>query len=311
MIENPKVSILLRNLNEVENLKILFKLFNLQTYDNFEVVFLDSGSVDGSVKFVENFESKFKISINHIKKSDFTFGRALNKCLDYSNSPKYVISLSAHCFPLKEDFIENYVQLFKKSKAKIIYGKQSGYKYSKLSEASHLNSWFGNNYGKQINHPFTNNGNCGYDIEVFDMFKFNEELTGCEDIEIAYRLLQNDGEIIYGKGIEVHHYHTENFKNIYNRYLRESIALNRIFPYRFTKRQFILSFFRQVFKDIRFKLQNKEFNSRNLSSILSYRLVKNYAHLRGFGERTISWDDIYNYSEVIKLTKNLYKHYLE
>lgn len=310
MITSPKVSILLRNLNESQNLKILFNILNDQTYENFEVVFLDSGSTDNSVQIAETFESKYNITVKHISKSEFTFGRALNKCFEYSNSPKYVISLSAHCFPVNNDFIKNYVDLFLESNADIIFGKQSGYKDSKLSEASHLNTWFGDVYGTKKNNPFSNNGNCGYDAEIFKKIKFNEELTGCEDIDLASKVLENNGKIIYGKGIEVEHYHDENLKTIFYRYYREALALNKIYPYKFKKREFILSLIKQTYKDIYFKFKNSSYQSRSIVSIFLYRLVKNYAHYKGFKEMNIPSIKIYNYVDDGTYSKNLYKHYL-
>ena len=50
-----KATILIRCLNEVENLKILFPILESQNNKNFEVVFIDSGSSDGSFEFVQNF----------------------------------------------------------------------------------------------------------------------------------------------------------------------------------------------------------------------------------------------------------------
>lgn len=310
MSDSPKVSILLRNLNESQNLKLLFDILNQQTYNNFEVVFLDSGSTDNSVHLAETFKSNYNISVHHINKNEFTFGRALNRCIEYSNSPKYVISLSAHCFPVDKNFIKNYVNLFLETNADIVFGKQSGFIKSKLSEASHLNTWFGEDYGIRSNNPFTNNGNCGYKIEIFENLKFNEELTGCEDIDLASKILENNGKIIYGKGLEVQHYHDENLKIIFYRYYREALALNKIYPYKFKISELLLSLIKQTKKDINFKFKTKSYQSRSLLNILLYRIVKNYAHFRGFKENTISSKKIYNYSDDDVYSKRLYEQYL-
>ena len=53
-----KATILIRCLNEVKNLKILLPLLEKQTFQDFEIVFIDSGSTDGSYKFVESYNSK-------------------------------------------------------------------------------------------------------------------------------------------------------------------------------------------------------------------------------------------------------------
>lgn len=307
--KSPKVSILIRCLNEYENLKILLNLLNNQTYNNFEVVFLDSGSTDNSINFVQNFKSNYKISFNQISKSKFTFGRALNKCIEYSNSPNYVISLSAHCFPVRNDFVENYVNFFKNKNVKIVYGKQSGYKNSRLSEASHLERWFGNNYGVQIESPFTNNGNCAYDIEIFKKFKFNEKLTGCEDIEFALKVLKANGDIVYGSGVEVFHYHKENLKQIYNRFYREAKALRIILPYKYNILDFIKHFIKKIFTDLQFKSKVKKYQSRSLIEILSYNFMQFLGFYMGYNGKLDLNSKIYNNSDE-KLVKSFYKHYL-
>ena len=63
-----KATILIRCLNEVKNLKILLPLLEKQTFQDFEIVFIDSGSTDGSYKFVESYNSKLKIILETIPK---------------------------------------------------------------------------------------------------------------------------------------------------------------------------------------------------------------------------------------------------
>ncbi|MEL0245504.1 MAG: hypothetical protein VW916_07140, partial [Flavobacteriaceae bacterium] len=113
-----------------------------------------------------------------------------------------------------------------------------------------------------------------------------------------------------GEGIEVQHYHDENLKTVYYRYFREALALNKIYPYKFTKRKFIYSFLVQSKKDIDFKFKTKNYNSRSIFDILGYRFIKNYAHLKGFNQKEIPSKKIYNYTQEDILSQNLYKHYL-
>ncbi|BCV01095.1 hypothetical protein CM15mP35_04730 [bacterium] len=70
-----------------------------------------------------------------------------------------VISLSAHCFPTSNLWIDNYLASFKKSdKIGIVYGRQIAHKMTKYSEQSVLTKLFGEKSGFQ-NHSFNNNGN--------------------------------------------------------------------------------------------------------------------------------------------------------
>lgn len=312
MNAEPKVSLLVRNLNEENNLKILFNRLNSQNYKNFEVVFLDSGSTDNSVKFVESFIANFKIIIKHIDKEEFTFGRALNKCIEYAKDPKYVISLSAHCFPTSNDFIKNYVDIFEKNNSKIVFGAQLGYKDSMISEACHLNTWFSNDYGETSENPFSNNGNCGYEYSIFSDFKFDEALTGCEDIDLARKILDSGYSIFYGDKIAVEHFHQESYKTVYLRYLREAVALNSIFPYSFKFRHLLIGTIRETIRDIKFRKKTNAYQNRSLIDILRYRFAKNVGHYKGFGLNKNIDSNIYYYPKIKneKFTKNLYERYL-
>ena len=71
-----KASILIRCLNELDNLKILFPILESQTFKKFEIIFIDSGSTDGSFEFVKNYKSEIPIILEKIDKSIFSFGSA-------------------------------------------------------------------------------------------------------------------------------------------------------------------------------------------------------------------------------------------
>lgn len=312
-MNTPKVSVLIRNLNEEKNLKILFPILNSQSYNNFDVIFLDSGSSDNSIEFVKNFKSKFKIIIDHIAKEEFSFGKALNLCANLAKNSEYIISLSAHCFPVSEHFIENYVKNFKETKSEIIYGKQTGYKNSLISEASHLENWFDNDFGIKKLNPFSNNGNCGYKYSVWRELKFNEKLTGCEDIEFAIRALKKGYNIAYCDEITVEHFHLENKHSIFIRYFREAMALNSIYEYKFTIFNFLRNLTIETLNDIIFKLKNKKFSNNKLTSIFIYRFYKQVGHYKGFKNQNFSNNyKIYYYDDFndTVLKNNLFKKYL-
>ena len=64
-----KISIVVRCLNENENLKILIPLLISQTEKNFEIVFVDSGSNDGTIDTISSYLDRYKnIFLFHINK---------------------------------------------------------------------------------------------------------------------------------------------------------------------------------------------------------------------------------------------------
>ena len=108
-----KASILIRCLNELDNLRILFPLLESQTFKDFEIIFIDSGSTDGSFEFVKNYKSEIPIILEEIDKSMFSFGRSLNMAANKSTYKDKLISLSAHCFPTSDEWLEKILINFK------------------------------------------------------------------------------------------------------------------------------------------------------------------------------------------------------
>jgi len=274
----PKVSLLIRSYNELSNLEILLPILDKQKYDNFQVIYLDSGSTDKSLDFVKNYNSKFEIIIETIKKENFTYGGALNQCAELAEGSDYLISLSAHCFPTDNSFINNYVMIFQETGASIVFGRQIGYKNSSISEASHLNNWFKKDYAVK-DYPFSNNGNAGYPYQFWQQYKFDPTLPGCEDIEIARRALENNKTVVYGKDICVEHFHEENNTQIYRRFYREAVAISYIFSETFSLS--ITQCFKKIILDIKdarnFRILNPYFRKSYNLGIINYFFFKNIA----------------------------------
>ena len=277
-----KATILIRCLNEIENLKKLLPILEKQNNKNFEIVFIDSGSNDGSYDYVKNYKSDIPIILEKIEKEKFSFGRSLNMAAKKSNYKDILISLSAHCFPTSNSWLDSFLNEFQDEKIKIVFGKQIGEERSQLSESSHLNSWFGEK-SELRKSPFTNNGNAAFRYETWSEHKFDEELTGCEDIEFAKRVIHNGGLIFYSAESVVTHYHNENKLQIRNRYRRESQAIKSIFidDIEFTLSNLIVSTIKEIIFDVNYRKKNNSYPKSSFLNIFLYRYNKNLGHYLG------------------------------
>ena len=91
--------------------------------------------------------------------------------------------MSAHCFPTSEEWLKNITQPLD-DKIGIVYGKQSPHEYTRFSEASVQEKWFsGESMLKED--IFLNNGNAAYRKNLWEEIKFDETLTGLEDINFG------------------------------------------------------------------------------------------------------------------------------
>lgn len=224
-------SIIIRTLNEEKFLDQLLnsiKNQNIKNIKSYEVIIIDSGSTDNTLEIAK----KHDVKILHLKKEDFSFGKSLNYGCKNANGD-ILVFVSGHCVPLNNLWLENLTNVFfRDSSIKYTYGRQIGDADSSFSELVYFDKFFPENGKNNIfKNYFCNNANSALLKDTWLKFKFNEKITGLEDIDLAKRILEaNEGKTIYVNNAGVLHHHNENFKQIMNRYKRESYAMKFIHP---------------------------------------------------------------------------------
>ena len=243
-----KCTIVVRVLNEKENLFRLLKLLETQQKIIFELVVIDSGSNDGTVEMLKEFDFKFPFYFTEIAKEEFSFGKALNRAIELSNFKEIVISISAHCFPVDNEYLSNMIKHFINEDVGLVYGRQIGDSRSPLSEANHLQHWFPSK-NIFISNIFCNNGSSAFRYNDWEKILFDEEITGCEDILFSLRLSEMAKKIIYEPNATVAHFHLEDYKTIYNRFKRESILIKSLFGHKLYLFQVLKSIYLEIKSD--------------------------------------------------------------
>ena len=274
---NSKVTVVVRTLNEVEHLEKLALGLEVQTRKVDELVLVDSGSTDGTVELAE----KLGFQINFISQDEFSFGRSLN--LGYENSAgDIVVNLSAHVYPLHQDFIEQLVSPFSNPMVGLTYGRQVGDETSAFSETMIMRDWYPEH--PTDNHkelPFANNANSAVRRSVWEKYKFDENLPGLEDIEFCHRFYREGIISEYVPEAVVVHIHNESWKKIHNRYRREAIALVSFEPQAKIKAtRAIFLFLRHCVRDLTEALKQGKFHKVALE-IISFRSAQFYGAWKG------------------------------
>lgn len=262
----PKVSVVIRSYQEERFIRRLFLGLQGQTMRNFEVILVDSGSTDRTVEIANSFDA----IVRRIDKDEFSFGRSLNVgCAEAKGD--ILVFASAHVYPTRTDWLETLVAPFDDPKVMVVYGKQRGDERTQFAENQIFKQWYPDRSDWNQATPFCNNANCAVRRTIWQEVRYDEALTGLEDLAFAKEVLRRGGRVAYNASAEIIHVHEETWDRIRNRYKREAIALRQIEPtISFGPLDFITLTLRNVVSDLA-EARRQKCLLREWSSILLFR----------------------------------------
>jgi rhamnosyltransferase len=278
-----KVSIVIRCRNEEKHIGKLLRGIASQDYKDLEIIIVDSGSTDGTLREV----SQFSVKIIHIKPEEFSFGRALNIGCEAA-SGEYLLFASAHVYPVYKDWITRMMTPLNEDKnIGLVYGQQRGNEITKYSENRIFEKWFPNEGTLDQSHPFCNNANCIIRKSLWEKQKYDETLTGLEDMDWAKKIMKLGVKISYVPEATIIHVHEEKWSQVFNRYRREAIALRLIMKH---EKFNIVSFLTLLFGNIKSDLKHAREDGvliKEFFSILTFRWMQFWGTYRGYKESYI------------------------
>ena len=126
------ISIIVVNYNGLKWLKTCLDSLFSQTYDNFEIIFVDNGSTDDSLKFLKE---NYKDNRLKIIKNEKNLGFAGGNNIGIDNSiGEFILMLNNDTF-VEKDFLKNMIEFYVKNNYDIIapfqcsYDKKNKYEY--------------------------------------------------------------------------------------------------------------------------------------------------------------------------------------
>ncbi len=275
-----RCSVVIRACNEERHIARLLTGIFQQTTTDLEVVLVDSGSSDATVAIA----SRYPVRVLHFPREEFTFGKALNFGVSHT-SGELVVLASAHVYPIYADWIARLIEPFSRPEVALSYGKQRGNEVTRYSEHRVFKRWFPEGSVALQDHPFCNNANAAIRRSVWEGLRYDETLTGLEDLDWAKRALAAGHKLAYAAAAVVAHVHEETPSRIYNRYYREAIAFKQIFPEeQFGLREFVSLLGKNLAGDCYHALQDRKL-SRELAGILTFRSMQFLGTFRGFSQK--------------------------
>ncbi len=220
------ISVVIRTLDEERYLDELLTMCRKQALDEeVEIVLVDSGSTDSTLDIA----AAHGAVITHIAKADFSFGRSLNVGCDAATGDVLVF-VSGHCVPVDPDWLAHLVAPIRAGVAQYAYGRQQGRDRTKFSEQRLFGKYFPATSAVPQQGFFCNNANAAVSRAAWATHRFDEELTGLEDMALARRIVEDGGAVAYVAEAPVFHVHDESWAQVRRRYEREALALREIMP---------------------------------------------------------------------------------
>ena len=287
-MENSKISIIIRTYNEEKHIgKLLAEVSQQRDVGELEIVIVDSGSQDETIEIVRNFDTQ----IVTISPEDFSFGYSLNKGIDKAIGEICVI-VSAHCHPSDDLWLKSLIAPFSNNQVMMTYGNQRGAEETKFSEQRLFGKLFGEETILDDQVPFANNANSAIRRSFWQNYRFNEAVTGFEDLDWAKHVRHEGFKISYIAEALVYHVHDETWAQIYNRYFREAYAYKEIYPNEhFTFFEFVYVCAFSILQDWYVAVNRKQF-MRSFTEIIFFRSLQYFATYKAYKLRGSPLSDL-------------------
>lgn len=274
--QDTSVSIIIRCYNEAAHIGRLLTGIDRQTFAPSQIIVVDSGSTDETLAIA----SQFQVEVIHIEPEDFSFGYALNIGCEAATGDVLLFA-SAHVYPVRNDWVAEMLRPFQSEQTGLVYGRQIGHENSRFSERQIFSQWFPDHSNPVQTHYFCNNANAAIRRSLWRQMRYNEALTGLEDLDMARRVQDAGFHVAYQAAATIVHVHEETFAQTFNRYRREAFALAHILPEeRFSFFDFLRLWPGNVLSDYWHAFRQREL-TRNILPIAIFRLMQFWGTYRG------------------------------
>jgi rhamnosyltransferase len=221
-----------------------------------------------------------------IPSDEFTFGRSVNFGIRAATR-EFVVIASAHVYPVYPDWIESLLGPFTDEQVALIYGKQRGPGFAKYSEQQIYHQWYPDVSSLDQPIAFCNNANAAIRKSLWGRNKYDETLTGLEDLAWGKWAKEQGYKIAYVAEAEIIHIHNETPRGVYNRYRREAMAMRKIYPEaNFNLYDFFRSTLTNIFSDL-WHAARESVLWKNLASIFWFRFMQFHGTRMGHRETSL------------------------
>lgn len=198
-----KYTVVIRCKDEARWLADCRKGLELQSAGSMGVIFVDSGSTDGSIELAESFGWSL---VKYPKNEPFNYSKALNIGLEQCET-EYALLLSAHCLLASVHSVSILLSTASRHGAAGVFGRQLPTSQSHPVDVRDLLTVFGREKIVYSQHPFFHNAFSIIRKDIWLRHRFDTQINGIEDRIWAKSVVAEGHKIIYEPSACVYHEH--------------------------------------------------------------------------------------------------------
>ncbi len=196
------ISIIIRTYNEERWIRECLRRIQQQSIQDVEIVLVDNNSTDQTVARAKQVYPDLTL----VTIDKYLPGQAINMGIRASHG-EHIAILSAHCLPVKDDWLATLLANCEDKTVAGVYGRQIPTSFSSAQDKRDLLVTFGLDKRIQKKDIFFHNANSLIRRELWDQFPFDEHVTNIEDRVWAKEVIDAGYVLVYEPDAAVYHYH--------------------------------------------------------------------------------------------------------
>jgi len=222
----PEVSIVMRSFNEAWALQDTLAMLRRQVGPSCELIVIDSGSTDGSVEMIRDFNPAHFV---RIASSDYVPGRVLNQGMRLARA-NTVLFLNADATPANEHWLHPLARTLESPNVAAVFGRQIPRPDCRAVFASDYDRCFGANRESAKWDHFFSMVSSGLRKDIWSRRGFLEHLQYAEDDEYTRWAKANGYDVVYCPDSVAIHSHNYTAEQAYRRAFGDAKALAASWP---------------------------------------------------------------------------------
>jgi glycosyltransferase involved in cell wall biosynthesis len=196
------ISIIIRTHNEERWIRECLRRIQQQTIQDVEIILVDNCSTDQTVARARQIYPEIKL----VTIEEYLPGLAINAGIRVAQG-EYIAILSAHCLPVKDDWLATLIANCEDPQVAGVYGRQIPTSYSSPQDKRDLLVTFGLDKRIQKKDLFFHNANSLIRRALWEQFPFDEQVPNIEDRVWAKQVIDAGYVLVYEPEAAVYHYH--------------------------------------------------------------------------------------------------------